>query len=355
MQETKCSTYSTDCRSLPSILNEIERAREAPRPCASSSDEPADAAAGQRSGLRRSSHGPHHSALPRPIPLALRPRVALEHGDRQRGRLRARQSLPSQHWHAEPGRQCWHCWRPNTDPVRQPDGTSSAAPHVPGSTRRHHASAVRCQGLLLRKPSLQRLVPVVLSRTPYRQFGPLQFHNDNDYILAVAETDPLVTWYQQGWWGSGPKGDCEAPSLSNCNCHCDVLSHAAPFPRQLHIPSDFLTTQGDGCSGNNGLSMLQPDNVTVIQTQPAYRCKKGGPLLSQSNGTIGCPQPHPLTVDITSSGPETALGAHGGSGLSAIGGTIRLHEIGPDAPPIAHVLKLELFAHQVREDCIENS
>jgi hypothetical protein len=189
----------------------------------------------------------------------------------------------------------------------------------------------------------------------HRQFGPLQFHNDNDYILAAAETDPLVTWYQQGWWGSGPKGDCEAPSLSNCNCHCDVLSHAAPFPRQLHIPSDFLTTQGDGCSGNNGLSMLQPDNVTVIQTQPAYRCKKGGPLLSQSNGTIGCPQPHPLTVDITSSGPETALGAHGGSGLSAIGGTIRLHEIGPDAPPIAHVLKLELFAHQVREDCIENS
>ena len=57
-------------------------------------------------------------------------------------------------------------------------------------------------------------------------------------------------------------------------------------------------------------------------------------------------QPHPLTVDITSSGPETALGAHGGSGLSAIGGTIRLHEIEPDAPPIAHALKLELFARQ---------
>jgi hypothetical protein len=44
--------------------------------------------------------------------------------------------------------------------------------------------------------------------------------------------------------------------------------------------------------------------------------------------------------------PETALGAHGGSGLSALGGVIRLHEIGPDAPPIRHALKLELFAHQ---------
>ena len=57
-----------------------------------------------------------------------------------------------------------------------------------------------------------------------------------------------------------------------------------------------------------------------------------------------------LTVDITSSANEgansTALGAHGGSGLSALGGVIRLHEIGPDAPPISHAIKLELFANQ---------
>lgn len=76
------------------------------------------------------------------------------------------------------------------------------------------------------------------------------------------------------------------------------------------------------------------------------RCTQGGPLFSKSNGTVGCPQPHPLKVDITSSGPETALGAHGGSGLSAIGGLIRLHEIPAAAPPIAHLLKVELFAHQ---------
>lgn len=94
--------------------------------------------------------------------------------------------------------------------------------------------------------------------------------------------------------------------------------------------------------------MLQPDNKTVIQTQPAYRCTPGGPLLSKSgaNPHVGCPQPHPLTVDITSDGPETALGAHGGSGLSAVGGVIRLHEIPAEAPPIRHALKLELYAHQ---------
>jgi hypothetical protein len=142
-------------------------------------------------------------------------------------------------------------------------------------------------------------VPCPWCFTPQQEFGPLQFHNDNDYIISVVATDPLVTWFQQGWWGSGPKGTCTTPSLSNCNCHCDALPAAVPFPRQLHLPADFLTTQGDGCSGNNALAMLQPDNITVIQTQPAYRCKVGGPLLSQSNGTIGCPQPHPLTVDIT--------------------------------------------------------
>jgi hypothetical protein len=37
-------------------------------------------------------------------------------------------------------------------------------------------------------------------------------------------------------------------------------------------------------------------------------------------------------------------GAHGGSGLSSIGGTIRLGELLPDAPPIRHALKLQLYA-----------
>ena len=41
-----------------------------------------------------------------------------------------------------------------------------------------------------------------------------------------------------------------------------------------------------------------------------------------------------------------SLGAHGGSGLSAVGGMIRLGELLPSAPPIRHAIKLELFAHQ---------
>jgi hypothetical protein len=37
-------------------------------------------------------------------------------------------------------------------------------------------------------------------------------------------------------------------------------------------------------------------------------------------------------------------GAHAGSGLSSIGGIIRLGELLSDAPPIQHALKLQLFA-----------
>ena len=187
--------------------------------------------------------------------------------------------------------------------------------------------------------------------TPDQEFGPRQFHSDADHFVAVSASDPLVSWWIQGWWGTGGSkagGSTCVPTPANCFCHCEVLPDAPAFAKKLHLPYEFVTNRSDGCAGNNGLAMLQPDNITVIQTQPAYRCTRGGPLLSKSgaNASVGCPNGHPLAVDITSSGPETALGAHGGSGLSAIGGVIRLHEIGKDAPPIAHALKLELFAHE---------
>lgn len=46
-----------------------------------------------------------------------------------------------------------------------------------------------------------------------------------------------------------------------------------------------------------------------------------------------------MVTDITGDGLH---GAHGGSGMSAVGGTIRSGELNPGAPPIPHALKLEL-------------
>ena len=76
--------------------------------------------------------------------------------------------------------------------------------------------------------------------------------------------------------------------------------------------------------------------------QPFYRCSNtaASPILARwGNRTDGCPQQYP---NVTSTFSDGALGSHGGSGLSGVGGTIRLGELLPESPPIPHALKIEL-------------
>ena len=88
------------------------------------------------------------------------------------------------------------------------------------------------------------------------------------------------------------------------------------------------------------MGVLLPDNVTLVQMQPVYRCAFGAPILARfGNATDGCPQQFPNVTSILGDG---ALGSHGGSGLSGVGGTIRVGELLPSSPPIPHALKLEL-------------
>ena len=55
------------------------------------------------------------------------------------------------------------------------------------------------------------------------------------------------------------------------------------------------------------------------------------------SGPDGCPQRFPNVSDIFGDG---ALGAHGGSGLSGFGGSVRAGELLPATGPIRHALKL---------------
>lgn len=88
------------------------------------------------------------------------------------------------------------------------------------------------------------------------------------------------------------------------------------------------------------MGVLLEDNETIVQMQPAYRCGWGMPLLARfGNNSDGCPQKFPNTTSIFGDG---ALGSHGGSGLSGVGGTIRLGELLPSTGPIKHALKIEL-------------
>ena len=149
---------------------------------------------------------------------------------------------------------------------------------------------------------------------------PANIHNDQDWVLRATAADPNVTWIDDS--GNFP-GLCTAKGK--------------PAPITLPFPSAVVT---DCVPNNNGAGVLMPDNVTLIQMQPLYVPKAGGPIIAWYHN--GAPQPFPWEVSILGDG---ALGAHGGSGLSSFGGAVRLGELLPGAPPIAHALKLEFWAH----------
>lgn len=98
------------------------------------------------------------------------------------------------------------------------------------------------------------------------------------------------------------------------------------------IPAGFSTDPGYmGQTPNMGAAILMADGKTLKQTQPFHRCGPGGTATSQYLFP---------DVDITGSGIP---GAHGGSGMSAIGGTLRLGELVPGGV-IRHVMKVNLYA-----------
>jgi hypothetical protein len=150
---------------------------------------------------------------------------------------------------------------------------------------------------------------------------PDNFFSDDDYFIVTASTDPLTPWYNQGWWGN-PSG----------TAHCNITGG---FVEYISFPANLTVTE---FGNNNAAALLKPDNHSIINTQPLYRCTPGSPVLSLVQSSVEA------NDDIVWG--NGTWGAHGGSGLSSIGGTIRLGELLPDAPPIQHALKLELYASQ---------
>ena len=148
---------------------------------------------------------------------------------------------------------------------------------------------------------------------------PTQIHNDQEWLVRTTSTDPLTPWVDDS--GAFP-GGCKATG---------AVRSRIPFPRNL-------TT--DCVDNNNSGAILLPDNRTLVQLQPLYRPTAGGPIIAWYH--TGAPQPFPWAVDVLGDG---ALGSHGGSGLSGMGGAIRLGELTNGSQPITHALKLELWAH----------
>jgi hypothetical protein len=138
-------------------------------------------------------------------------------------------------------------------------------------------------------------------------------------LIVLTPAAPLVEVYRNnaGW----------NRNKSRCQIDGGVLLRAP-------IPDDFVVSSEtwDGITPNSGLAVLMPDGRTIKQTQPFARCQAAGYGTSRF-----------LFADEDLYG-DGYYGAHGATKLSAIGGTLRIGELVPDARPISHALKVNIYA-----------
>jgi hypothetical protein len=97
---------------------------------------------------------------------------------------------------------------------------------------------------------------------------------------------------------------------------------------RLPMPSDWTYPHEQGLP-DGVAAILLPDKRTLYQTQPFHRCTASSYATSHYEYD---------KVDIYGDG---RLGAHGGSGLSSLGGTIRLGELVPGGA-IRHAMKVSV-------------
>lgn len=147
---------------------------------------------------------------------------------------------------------------------------------------------------------------------------------DPEYFVVTSAADPLVPFYDPGSWSERCVG---------------TKAHASQGPQALNLPADWIVSDCQGHNTpNNAAAFLQPDSRTLIQGNPICRNVTGGPVY----GYLTPGESHGQYEDLYGTG---VTGGHGGSGLSSLGGSIRMGELLPTTGPIQHALKLELYAN----------
>ena len=142
----------------------------------------------------------------------------------------------------------------------------------------------------------------------------------DDERIVFRPTAPLtaVNYSSAGWSGANR---CAATGRQ-------LLS--VPMPANYVISSSLANSPG---------SFLMPDGRSIVQTQPLTRCIAGEPATSLVKFS---------SVDLYGDG---ITGAHGGSGLSAVGGSIRVGELRPGQQGPKHAIKINVFAKQALYQC----
>ena len=148
--------------------------------------------------------------------------------------------------------------------------------------------------------------------------SPTIFEQDEDVIVMEPAAPSTAVYYNGVAWNGGDR----------CAIEGDMIA-SVPVPSSYVLPNS---------GENNSAAFLMADGETVEQNQPFTRCTAGG-----SATTL-------VAFADTSIYGDGPYGAHGGSGLSALGGTIRMGEL--KSGSIHHVMKVELEAAQYYYCCV---
>ena len=133
---------------------------------------------------------------------------------------------------------------------------------------------------------------------------------DTEYMVKTKSSDPVVEVYSPSSWGKRWPGD--------------------KYQGKMTVPYNFILADAQGNSTpNNCATFLMPDGRTLKQLEPCCRVEKGKQIVGW------------LFKDVDLYGDGIG-GTHYGSGLSAIGGSIRKGELTSNEP-IRHALKLNVW------------
>ena len=148
---------------------------------------------------------------------------------------------------------------------------------------------------------------------------------DIQILLRTAATDPERAVLDSPTWGPGR------------------ASGKTPLGFSLRVPDDWIVPDAGkenpyGLTPNANFAFLMPDGDSVLQGCKVCRTVRGGPV--HMPDWMRFPG-NRKTVSLRSDGLEG--GGQGASGMSALGGTIRLGELVGDRP-IRHAIKINPFA-----------
>lgn len=142
---------------------------------------------------------------------------------------------------------------------------------------------------------------------------------DQEYFFKLKQGDPMRQLYEPGAWG---EGRCTGTKL--------VGISPLPIPDNLVVPD---ATSNPNSTPNNASAFLMPDGKTLVQIEPLARCQPSSPLYG-----------YHYSPDVEINGDGIG-GSHFGSGLSAIGGSIRKGEFTSNQP-IRHALKVIIWGEK---------